>query len=449
LKPRERQHSGVEEAAAPLTDRAVAAFRAIPGKRRVHADGLVPGLVIRVTPNGRKTWSLRYSLHGRQRRLTIGRYPTWTVAEARKKAKYALVKQIANGIDPATAKHDARSQRTFADLATAYLAHAKLKKKSWSQDEGILNRILLPIWRHRPITEIARADVKEVLAQIVTGRHRTGNPKRQARPAPVMANRTQALISTMFNYAVREEWTQFNPALRLPIQNETSRDRVLSDDEIRVLWAALEIARQMRGIDEPPAPISAMIAIGLEVLFLTAQRPGEVFTMRWIDVDLDNGWWLIPASVAKNRQAHRVPLTSRVVALIRAAQALGPAENQWVFGGGKGGSVAARAVKAMRALRNAGAIDFAVHRHDLRRTAATHMGAAGIPRTTIAHVLNHVDRGSRATQVYDRYEHDAEKRMALEAWARRLDAILGSITTATVLPFMRVEQSGDVEGGAA
>jgi integrase len=152
------------------------------------------------------------------------------------------------------------------------------------------------------------------------------------------------------------------------------------------------------------------------------------------------GWWTIPAAVAKNKQQHRVPLTPRVVELLRAAQAIGPRDNQFVFGAIKGGSVAARAVKSLLALQHARVIDFDVHRHDLRRTAATNMAAAGVPLTTIGYVLNHVDvdRGSRATQTYDRYDHDAEKRTALETWARRLDAIL-TATAAAVLPFARRE----------
>jgi integrase len=189
-----------------------------------------------------------------------------------------------------------------------------------------------------------------------------------------------------------------------------------------------------------------MIARGLQVLLLTAQRSGEVFTMKWEDLDLVDGWenlklvsgwWTISATRSKNKQAHRVPLVPRVVDLLREAKATRPVNNRWVFGGEKDGSVAARASKAMRELRRAEAIDFDVHRHDLRRTAATEMGRAGVQRTTIAHVLNHVDRGSRATQIYDRYDHDAEKRVALETWARRLDEVLTARAPVRVVAFAR------------
>ena len=78
-----------------------------------------------------------------------------------------------------------------------------------------------------------------------------------------------------------------------------------------------------------------------------------------------------------------------------------------------------RAKKAPSAVRDALGLDF--RGHDLRRTAATHMAAAGVPRGHIAHVLNHVEGGARATRVYDRHSYDREKRTALEAWARSLE----------------------------
>lgn len=420
----------------PLTDRTVATLKPKPGERVVRADGDVPGLAIRVSPTGRKTWTLTYRIGRRQRRWTIGTYPVISLASARKKARFALA-QLDAGIDPAERKRTDREQETFDALATAYLKQAKQKKRSWAQDDLMMRSVLLPAWKHRPVKGIKRRDVKELLATFVERRK------------PVMANRVQALISATFNYAIREEWVDTgNPAALIDKQPEVGRDRVLTDDELRTLWSVLEKSKSVpRATDNAPAPaIAAMIARGLQVVLLTAQRSGEVFTMKWEDLDLVDGWeaqelvsgwWTIPAAKAKNKQAHRVPLVPRVVDLIREAKATGPADNRWVFGGEKGGSVAARASKAMRALRRAGLIDFDVHRHDLRRTAATQMGRAGVLRTTIAHVLNHVDRGSRATQIYDRYDHDIEKRVSLETWARRLDDILTAKEPGRVVAFAR------------
>jgi integrase len=219
----------------------------------------------------------------------------------------------------------------------------------------------------------------------------------------------------------------------------------LSDAEIRELWSVLEHAKTLRRQHDGEgevAVISPMIARGLQVLLLTGQRPGEVFRMRWADIDLDEMWWTLPESATKNRASHRVPITERVAALLEEARSETPGDSRWVFAGTKGGSVASRAVKAGAGLERAEKspgerlLSFSFHRHDLRRTCATNMAIAGISRSTISCVLNHVDRGPRATQVYQRYEFDAEKRAALEAWDRRFALILEP-SSARVLAFAR------------
>ena len=309
--------------------------------------------------------------------------------------------------------------------------------KSWAEDERIINKELLPAWRSHKAHEVTRDDVRRLLRSIAD------------RPAPVMANRTLALVSRIFNKALEEGVPSIvaNPALRLPKPggDERSRDRVLTDEEIRQLWAVLEQVKNLKRrsvADEDTAAISPMIARGLQVLLLTGQRPGEVFKMRWAHVDLGARWWEMPESATKNRVAHRVPLTDRVVELLKEAQAHGAEGSRWVFAGIKGGSVSARAVNAPAELARATddkgkpLLPFAFHRHDLRRTCATNLAKAGIPRATISRVLNHVDRGPRATMVYQRYEFDAEKRGALEAWDRRVAAVLTE-KSAEVLTFVR------------
>jgi Arm DNA-binding domain len=148
----------------PLTDRTVKALKAGPGERIDRVDGTVPWLTIRVTEN-RKTWTLGYRIGKRPRRWTLGTYPTLTVAAARKKARAALVQLDAKGIDPGRSKRDARSRETVGDLAVQYLEAAKLKKKSWAQDEMTLNANVLPAWKHRAVVSITRRDCKALLAR--------------------------------------------------------------------------------------------------------------------------------------------------------------------------------------------------------------------------------------------------------------------------------------------
>ncbi len=460
-----------------LTDLGVKSIR--PGPQRIdYFDTIRPGLVLRVSPSGHRTWCVLYRVGGDTpsntlRRKTLGAYPDLTLAKARKRAAADILKAQA-GKDPGAEKTAARRAETFGELADAYLEVAKKRKRSWQEDERILNAELLDHWRTKKVRHLTRRDVRERIDAI-------------AERAPVMANRVWALVSRIFNFAIEREWVDANPAARIARQPETSRDRCLSHDEIRALWGYLEDARILRRVGEPersanqiaaqigctdayvgrlkaevhtsmnlPSPVTGkakkrgprtapMIARGLQVLLLTAQRPGEVFRMRWEDLELSEdwrtdqapkmpAWWTIPEAFSKNREAHRVPLTSGVLAILRECAALAPENNRWVFAGIAGGSVAARAKRAAAAFSKA--LGFAFHRHDLRRTAASEMAAAGIPRDTIAKVLNHVDRGARMTAVYDRYSYDAEKRVALETWARRLQAILEAKPGA-VVPFVR------------
>lgn len=409
-------------------------------KRREYFDTVAPGLVLRISPSGRKTWCYIYRPQKVRtlRRLTFGTAPPMTLKKARQRAIAERKAVEVEGQDPARQKAASKRVDSFADLTDWYLKeYAQKSKRSWAEDDRIIRKELLPHWRDRKANEITRADVRALLKKIAE------------RPARVMANRVLALISRIYVKALEHDVPGItgNPALRLPKPGgaEAARDRVLDDDELRQLWAVLEDAktlkRQSEG-DEAGPVISPMIARGLQVVLLTGQRPGEVFRMRWEQVDLEAKWWELPASATKNKTVHRVPLTDRVVELVKGANVEGAAPCPWVFRGEKGGSVAERASKAPSELARAKRQDgeplllFRFHRHDLRRTCATNLGKIGIARETISRVLNHVDRGARATAVYQRYEFDAEKRAALEAWDRRFEAIL-TAKPAEVLTFAR------------
>jgi integrase len=135
------------------------------------------------------------------------------------------------------------------------------------------------------------------------------------------------------------------------------------------------------------------------------------------------GWWTIPGEHTKNGEPHRVPLTEDAVMLVKAQIPEKESDRgEFVFTGRGGSTVLDRAKKAPAAIAEVLKIDF--RGHDLRRTAATGMAEAGISREHIGRVLNHVEGGARATKVYDRYSYDFEKRAALDAWQRRLRAIL-------------------------
>jgi integrase len=166
----------------------------------------------------------------------------------------------------------------------------------------------LPAFGFRQLVDIRRRDVRELVEDIARKRN-----------APIMANRTLGVLSRMFNFALEREWIEANPAARIPEPGEErSRDRVFTNEELRELWTALsslaiseepdsDVERSEPLPDKPPRRITRATAQAFQVQLLTAQRPGEVRSMRWTDVDLATGWWSIPSTVAKNAKPHRVP----------------------------------------------------------------------------------------------------------------------------------------------
>lgn len=358
-------------------------------------DAHTRGLGLRISQGGRKTWTVFYRFTGRMRRLTLGTYPVLSLADARTLAMTAL-REAQHGIDPATAKREARSAESFGELASLYLErYAKAEKRSWREDERILNRDLLPRWRGRKAHEIKRADVIQLLDEIVD------------RNAPVMANRTRALISKVFNFGIKRGIVESNPAYGVDNPgHEQQRDRVLSEDEIRQLWNALETERPWS---------AAIFRLGI----LTAQRRGEILGMKWDELDLTARWWTVPAERAKNGLAHRVPLAPQALKILSALKA-GKHDPVYVFRGGRVGRPIANLQKPLRRVKKNSRIDFRFH--DLRRTAASLMTGIGIPRLVVSKILNHVERG--ITAVYDRHSYDAEKRAALLKWERRAQHIV-------------------------
>jgi integrase len=243
-----------------------------------------------------------------------------------------------------------------------------------------LKRELLRRWRHVKAKSITRRHVRRILHGIME------------RGSPVQANRTLALVRKIFNFGIQEDMVEVNPCHGLvrPGQ-ERQRDRVLSPDEVRKLWTSLD------GVTPARAAI-------FKLLLLTAQRVGEVLTMRREDLDLRGGWWTIPAERSKNGLAHRVPLSKQAVAIVQTMLE-DASDSPWVFPSADEDGPVTTLQKAVRRIRRDTTVDF--RPHDLRRTAASH-------------------------------SYDQEKRQALEAWGARLEKIVtGTRRPTKVVPLRR------------
>lgn len=381
----------------------------IPAKgNKIHYDEVISGFGLRVTAGSSRAFVLNYRFRGRERRITIGRWPEWSATAAREQAK-EFRRAIDRGEDPLGEREQLREDPSFGELVKEYLKVEASKQKSKDEYARILNKDALPQWRNLRAAEIRRRDVIALI-------------EKKAETAPIAANRLFELLRRMFNFAVRRDIVEANPcALVKKPGEERSKDRVLSNQEIKALWEAL---------DGPW--FSAQTAAAIRLILVTAQRPGEVVSIRWEDLDLDGGWWTIPSERAKNTLAHRVPLNLIAREILRS---LPPVAN-WVFPSNeeerhmdRNGLAVALWRARERKTDPLTVLDFSPH--DLRRTAASHMASGGVERFVIGRLLNHVEPG--VTKVYDRHSYDQEKQRAAKTWENRLRAILSHRRSAEVV----------------
>ena len=405
-----------------LTDPFLKNVKAEPGDRRDIFDAGYEGtgsLCLRVSAaTGKRVWTFVYrNLTAKQRRYRIGSYPRVSLAAARKKAR-SLAARVTLGEDPAQDRWKqmkaARDAMAFEELGRLYLRdHAKRHKapKSQREDKRILDKDLLPAWKDRDIQTIVRSDVVKVLDAIV------------ARGAPVAANRTRALIHTVFEFGTRKSYLPadaVNPCRGVapPGGKEKSRERVLNEEEVKTVWRALE------GFEEPWASL-------YRLMLLTGQRSGEVKAMRWTEIDGD--LWVIPAGKTKNRQEQRVPLSQAALACIEALREESTSAT-WVFPSRlKNKPHVTSLERATARLRKAcGPKVERFTPHDLRRTVATELSKLGIDDTLIAKILGHKWADRQITSVYNRWQKLPEMRQALERWASRLEQIAAGVPAKVV-----------------
>lgn len=389
------------------------------------------GFGLRVSPAGRKTFIFMYRFNGVARRMTIGTYPALTLSEAHElhaKARQKLEKGIDPGVESVKGKRKAREAYTVIELVDDYIErHAKRKKRSWKEDDRVLRKDVVPRWGKRKAGSITRLDVVNLLDKVRDRAEAVGG-------RGVQANRTLEIIRKMFNFGVGRSIVESNPCavIETPAK-ENKRDRILSENEIKVFWDNIDQSRMEAGT-----------CLLLRLQFVTMQRRGEAVLIEKADIDLKSRWWTQPKEKVKNNQAHRVWLTDLAMEIIREALDLS-GDSRWLFPGRyKENHITPQAVS--HALRDAQInnpkqklIDvFEIPRftpHDLRRTGATHATGAGVTRFIIGKVLNHVDQS--VTSRYDLHKYDSEIQGALETWARKLESIITGHSARKIIKLRR------------
>ena len=385
-----------------LTDLRIKKIAAPDKGQREVWDAKLPGFGVRVSTKGARSFVLMYRLGGRARRLTIGRYPLISLADARDEAKKALL-DVKEGRDPAYEKRrEARPvpTRPFFDMVVRTFVedYAKVHNRSWKETERILNREFVSKWKGRGIATISKPEVVAVIQGIVN------------RGSPVQAVRAMAAVRKLFNWQVEIGALPVSPCdgLRAPAK-ESSRDRVLSDAEL------VEI---LQACDAQGYPFGTIT----KLLIFTGQRLSEVAGMAWSDLDLVGKVWSIPADKNKSARAHEVPLTNTAVEIVKAVPRLDetlvfPSRRHRSSKPVSGFSKAKKQLDDLSGVKN-------WRRHDIRRTVATGMAGLGVPPHVVERVLNHSSGSFRGVAgVYNRFGYLPEMRVALEKWSEHVLAL--------------------------
>lgn len=396
-----------------LTARNVMTLSSEGRPRADYLDDVLPGFELRVSAAGVRSFAVRYFRDGKVRRYTIGRTPPLSLADARDIARRILGEAM-TGADPQAQKVAERKQRvqrteTFGSLCERFLLEARTKDNlslrpttlyNW---RNIAKVEIVPALGHRAPEEITRRDVRNLVATIAEKR-------------PYWANRVFELVRRVFSWGVEKDLIAASPCVGLKKPGgEKPRDRVLSSEEIRFVWAALDA--------------EGLFGEAVRLLFFTAARPKEVLCARWNEVDVEDRIWRIPSARMKNREPHVVPLSEGAMTLLARVRAeVGDAEFVFPSPAHRGPLVAI--AKPVARIRKQSGVEFQLR--DVRRTVRTRLREMGAPQDVSEAILSH--SRPRLIRTYDRYQPVPEMRAALDAWSVRLEAIVaGPGTRANVV----------------
>jgi integrase len=360
-----------------LTDKIVKALPAPQRGNKVVYDGEPKGFGIRTTAGGAKSYILNYrrKADGLERRLTIGAFPDWSTLAAREEAR-RIRREIDGGADPVGANREVRRAATVADLCERFELDYVPRKRPSTQ-LSYRQQIAADI---RPA--LGRMKVAAVSISDVDAWHR-----RMSTRAPTHANRALAVLSKMFNLAIRWGLRADNPAKGIERNQEHKRERYLTGAELTRVTAALTKLRDRNA------------ANAIRLLLLTGARRGELLAARWRDIDVDVGVWTKPAGTTKQKTVHRVPLSEAAVRLLAGMREQAVEDAEWLFPASLKGGHRTDVREAWDALRLAADIPD-VRLHDLRHSFASVLASHGLSLPIIGALLGHSSPTTTA-----RYSH--------------------------------------------
>jgi integrase len=374
---------------------------AVAQERTEYWDSGLPGFGVRVAASGRKTFTVRYCIHGKQRRKDLGIHGVTTAfADARAEAA-RIITEAKNGRDPELSAIILKRAEIsdFEGLAARFSEERlpELRAATRKELQRVIDKELLPVWGGR--------DPNSILPEEVDCWAR-GLAKR----APYVANRSFEYLRLVFNYAVKRRLLRYTPFIGLEKPHrEEVRTRTFTDKEIERIFTALaDEPRQMTGL--------------WLLLFFTGNRLRETLKAEWAWINDRDRYLLLPKCVTKNKREHLVPLVADATVVLKHLKALA-GESPYVLPGPTGAPMHWAQKSAERVWARSGIEDGRLH--DIRRTVSTALAKLGVSESIIDRTLNHAQPGQKLARTYNTYQYIPERHAALAAWAGQLKRILG------------------------
>jgi integrase len=383
-----------------LTDIAIRNLKPDLVRREIPDPGAT-GLYLVLQPSGVRSFAVRYRFNSKSIKLTVGKFPTMTLADARKAAADAQA-ALARGANPATTKQTAKVKameaqaNTVASVCAKYLAreHAKLRISTASQRESIFRRLVYPAIGERPIGSVRRSELTAMLDKI------------EDASGPRMADVALAVLRRVFTWHALRDDNFLSPIVRGMNRQKSAehrRSRILDDDELRAVWAATE----------DNAPFSALVRF----LLLTSARRTEASAMKRDEVDAD-GIWVLPASRSKTKTEVTRPLSKAAQEILAEQPHIDGCD--YVFSATGRGPFKSYPNEKQKLDAKSGVVGWRLH--DLRRTARSLLSRAGVNSDVAEKSLGH-SRGD-IIERYDRHKYLSEMAHAFELLSAEIERIV-------------------------
>jgi integrase len=366
--------------------------------------------------------------------LSLGSYPHVSLADARARAAERLA-ELQKGVDPREAEAEKRKARAkaakaeevrqsnlFAGVAEQFIAKY-LKGKRTARTVGqLVRRELVARWGTTPITDVGRADIIAMVEEI-------------AERSPSAAHQALIYARLLFDWSIERGTYGVTASPCHPIKVSRllpdlpeSRQRVLTDDEIRLVWRAAW----------PSSDAESVYPVGqfIRLLLVLGCRRGELSDMTWDEVNLDKATWTLQGDRTKNGDPRLVPLPRLAVDILAAMPRFtGPHVFSTTFGRRpiSGFAKVKQALDRRITKLNGGEPITGWRLHDLRRTMRTNLSALSILPMVAELMIGHRQGGVAA--IYDLHRYEADQRAGFEAWCSRLTSMVEPLGGGNIAAF--------------